>query len=266
MKIARRTITTGLPVLAAAFLCSNTNAQISSNLPGGEYTCAAGFSASHNLSLISTVRSITCILPTALAHYFDMSADVPGLEGEYSTLKCVDFSFWCSDNAAAQNLIARVYQDLTPDFQPIAPEAGACCSLLLSDDSFDMDLAHNGEGCPSAYAAVDPGRTDGDYSVEIFGIEGGGILIPPDAMIWYEVAHLGEAHARFATNTAGEVGDVPGDYRRTWLRTSGCSGAGAEKSPRTLARVRIEMSDAAEITPAWDWRRRAHMTVVIAIA
>ena len=237
MKIRSGTIGKGtLPVLAAAFLCTGTPAQI---VPGG-YTCSgsASFTRTNNLSFEITVTNPTCTLPVEMAHWFNLATD-PGFAGQYATLKCVDFSMWGTANPAPQLITVRVFQDLTP---------------LASDDGCDNQVAgYDGANEPGPDLAsalllgeeevfipigINPGtgpRGDGDFSVELTGPQGGGILLFPNIAFFVVVAHAGEAITQFGANSAGEFGDgttgAPGGFtggpEQTWVRPFNCTVGGS---------------------------------------
>ena len=165
MKIRSGTIGKGtLPVLAAAFLCTGTPAQIIS----GGYTCSASFTRTNNFSLNITLTNATCTLPVERAQWFNLATD-GSFAGQYVTLKCVDFSMWGTANPNDQLISVRVFHDLTP---------------LASDDGCDAQVGgYDGANEPGPDLAsallldedetfipigIDPPvgpRLDGDFSV-----------------------------------------------------------------------------------------------------
>ena len=239
MKIRSGTIGKGtLPVLAAAFLCTGTQAQIQV----GGYTCSASFIRTNNSSLSIAVTNATCTLPVEMAQWFDLSADAE-LSGSYVTLKCVDFSMWGTANVADQLISVRVFQDLTPLSSDGGP--GSCdddvpgydganepgpdlaSALLLGEEETFIPIGVNPPSGP---------RPDGDFSVEFSGSQGGGILLEPNIAFFVVIAHAGEAVTQFGANSSGEAGDsttgapggVTGGPEQTWVRPFNCTvGGGA---------------------------------------
>ncbi|MCH7603032.1 MAG: hypothetical protein IIB54_09720, partial [Planctomycetes bacterium] len=231
MKIRSGTIGKGtLPVLAAAFLCTGTQAQI---ITGG-YTCSASFTRTNNFSLDITLTNGTCTLPVERAQWFDLEADAE-LSGSYVTLKCVDFSMWGTTNPAPQLISVRVFQDLTPlasddgcDNQVAGydganePGPDLASALLLGEEETFIPIGVNPPSGP---------RLDGDFSVEVIGPFLGGILLEPDIAFFVVVGHAGEAKTQFGGNSDGEVGDstvgapggTTGGPEQTWVRPFNCT-------------------------------------------
>ena len=113
--------TFSLPALAGALMfVPNAAGQIQ---PGG-YTCSADVQRTHNNSLDITLRTLVCGLPTVMGHWYDLSDD-PNLAGQYSILKCEDWSLWSSSNVTDQVITIRVYEDTTPGSRsPVCPGQG----------------------------------------------------------------------------------------------------------------------------------------------
>ncbi|MCH7573058.1 MAG: hypothetical protein IH891_09115, partial [Planctomycetes bacterium] len=235
MKIRSGTIGKGtLPVLAAAFLCTGTQAQI---ITGG-YTCSASFTRTNNISLDIALTNGTCTLPVERAQWFNLEGH-PTFGNQYITIKCVDFSMWGTSNVAPQLISVRVFQDLTPsgshngcDSQvggydgANEPGPDLASALLLGEEETFIPVGVN--------PAVGP-RLDGDFSVEFTGPQGGGILLSPDIAFFVVVAHAGEAITQFGANASGEIGDntpgapggITGGPEQTWVRPFNCSVGGA---------------------------------------
>ncbi|MCZ6835457.1 MAG: hypothetical protein O7G85_06760 [Planctomycetota bacterium] len=202
------------------------------------YTCTSSFMRTHNNSTDITVRTVTCGagFQSAYAHWYDLSVDI-ALAGSFSTLKCVDFSYWASTAAGDQPIFIRVYEDQTPgrdgqctqqgygDPSDPGPDVGGRVLLWEGETIFPQSA----EGI----AGNSPPRSDGDRSIQVGPDvdENGlpdGILLSPNIQFFVEVGDMGEGLSRFGANTMGETGDTegPSSANVTWTRNPNCNGGG----------------------------------------
>jgi len=213
--------------VAGALLC--TAAAPGQIQPSG-YTCSGTIARTNNNSLAITHRLLVCALPTSVVHYWDLSSD-PNMAGQYTTLKCVDWSLWSSANLVNQTVFVRVWQDLAPGrdettncadtIDETQPGPSAADAVLLWVETEVFPPSTNGT------TSLTVPRPDGDRSTIFVGPTGGGVLLAPDSRFYIELLHLGEAVTRFGCNQAGEAGDGdPADPRVTWMRSFNCNGGG----------------------------------------
>ncbi|MCZ6835690.1 MAG: hypothetical protein O7G85_07950, partial [Planctomycetota bacterium] len=192
----------------------------------------------NNLSSTITIRTVACGggFQSTYAHWFDLGVDVD-LAGSYTTLQCVDFSYWGSTNAADQPIFIRVYQDLTPGREGQCTDQGYGNASDPGPDVSGRLLLWEGETIfPQSNDGIpggSPPRADGDRSIKVGpdidenGLEDG-ILLPANVQFFVEVGDQGEAVSRFACNTLGELGNSggPADPKVTWTVNPNCNGGG----------------------------------------
>lgn len=216
------------PAIAGALLLT---CAAEGQIQPGAYTCTTNLARTNNFSLAITHRTLTCGSPTGIIHYWDLSTD-PDLAGQYTTIRCMDWSLWSSSNPGEQTIYVRVWQDMAPgrdqtincaaqiDESHPGPSAGGAVLLREFLEIFPPSTEGVDDGAPP--------RPDGDRSTVMHDFSGGlGLQLPPDARFYIELFHLGEAITRFGANQAGEAGDGDSaDPRVTWYRAQNCSGGG----------------------------------------
>ncbi|MCZ6836107.1 MAG: hypothetical protein O7G85_10070 [Planctomycetota bacterium] len=236
-----------LPILAGTIFASNAvegQIQPEGYRCGDQYDPRRVYKLTNNDSTAITTRTVACGagFQSAYAHWFDLSAE-PVIMGEYTVLKCVDFSFWSSSYGLNQPLFIRVYEDQTPGRQGVCTDQGFGDPSDPGPDVAGRVLLWEGtivfEPSLSGVDSTVLPRPDGDRSVLVgpdiiggpLGTPDGipdGILLPPGIQFFIEIGDQGEAISRFGANTGGEAGDTegPSSARVTWTRNPSCFGGG----------------------------------------